>query len=79
MVMMLVYVPLLAVLTLGIGGWPGLGLVGCAIAPLVTGTAASLLLVYAVARGRLGFMPRFTGVRLQPRLFAEILRVGAMG
>jgi putative MATE family efflux protein len=78
-VMALVYIPLLAVLTLGIGGWPGLGLVGCAIAPLVTGTVASLLLVRAIARGRLGFLPRLKGVRLQPRLFVEILRVGAMG
>lgn len=78
-VMSLVYIPLLAVLTLGIGGWPGLGLVGCAIAPLITGTVASLLLVRAIARGRLGFLPRLKGVRLQPRLFAEILRVGAMG
>jgi len=78
-VMALVYIPLLAVLTLGIGGWPGLGLVGCAIAPLITGTVASLLLVRAIARGRLGFLPKLKGVRLQPRLFAEILRVGAMG
>ena len=78
-VMSLVYIPLLAVLTLGIGGWPGLGLVGCAIAPLITGTVASLLLVRAIARGRLGFLPKLKGVRLQPRLFAEILRVGAMG
>lgn len=79
MVMALVYIPVLAVLTLGIGGWPGLGLVGGAIAPLVTGTVASLLLVHAIARGRLGFLPKLKGVRLQPRLFAEILRVGAMG
>ena len=78
-VMSLVYIPLLGVLTLGIGGWPGLGLVGCAIAPLITGTVASLLLVRAIARGRLGFLPKLEGVRLQPRLFAEILRVGAMG
>jgi putative MATE family efflux protein len=78
-VMSLVYIPLLGVLTLGIGNWPGLGLVGCAIAPLVTGTVASLLLVHAILRGRLGFLPKLEGVRLQPRLFAEILRVGAMG
>jgi putative MATE family efflux protein len=78
-VMSLVYIPLLGVLTLGIGAWPGLGLVGSAIAPLVTGAVASLLLVHAIARGRLGFVPRFRRVRLQPRLFVEILRVGAMG
>jgi putative MATE family efflux protein len=79
MVMSLVYIPLLGVLVLGVGDWPGLGLVGGAIAPLITGAIASLLLARAIARGRLGFVPGFTGVRLQPRLFGEILRVGAMG
>src|SRR5690348_14283068 len=38
--MALVYIPLLGMLTLGVGDWPGLGLVGSAIAPLVTGTVA---------------------------------------
>jgi Na+-driven multidrug efflux pump len=78
-VMSLVYIPLLGVLTLGVGSWSGLGLVGGAVAPLITGVVSAVLLAYAIARGRLGFVPRFTGVRLQPRLFAEILRVGAMG
>lgn len=78
-VMSLVYIPLLGVLVLGIGDWPGLGLAGGAIAPLITGAAASLLLARAIARGRLGFVPSLKGVRLQPRLFVEILRVGAMG
>jgi putative MATE family efflux protein len=78
-VMSLVYIPLLGVLVLGIGRWPGLGLVGGAIAPLITGAIASLLLARAIAHGRLGFVPRLAGVRLQPRLFVEILRVGAMG
>ena len=77
--MSLAYIPLLGVLTLGLGDWPGLGLVGGAIAPLVTGVAGVALLARAVARGRLGFVPSFKGVRLQPRLFADILRVGAMG
>ena len=38
-----------------------------------------ILLAHAVLRGRLGFVPGFAGVRLKPRLFVEILRVGAMG
>jgi putative MATE family efflux protein len=79
LVMGLSYIPLLGVLTLGIGGWPGLGLMGGAIAPLVTGSINAILLARAVRRGRLGFVPSFKGVRLQPRLLAEILRVGAMG
>jgi putative MATE family efflux protein len=74
-----IYVPLLGVLTLGVGSWHGLGLVGCAIAPLATGILSAALLARAVMRGRLGFVPSFTGIRLQPRLFVEILRVGAMG
>jgi putative MATE family efflux protein len=78
-VLSLVYIPLLGALTLGLGEWPGLGLVGCAIAPLLTGLVSIALLGRAVARGRLGFVPSFKGVRLQPRLFTEILRVGAMG
>lgn len=78
-VMSLLYIPLLGVLVLGVGGWPGLGLVGGAIAPLIIGVASVLLLARAIARGRLGFVPSLKGVRLQPRLFGEILRVGAMG
>jgi putative MATE family efflux protein len=75
----LAYIPLLGVLVLGVGGWPGFGLMGGAIAPLITGTVNVILLARAVARGRLGFVPSVRGVRLQPRLFVEILRVGAMG
>jgi putative MATE family efflux protein len=75
----LAYIPLLGVLTLGVGGWPGLGLLGGAIAPLITGAAGIVLYARAIGRGRLGFVPGLKGVRLQPRLFVEILRVGAMG
>jgi len=75
----LVYIPLLGVLTLGLGDWPGLGLVGGAIAPLITGGVSIVLMANAVRRGRLGFVPGFAGLRLQRRLFGEILRVGAMG
>jgi putative MATE family efflux protein len=78
-VLALIYIPTLGVLTLGIGDWPGLGLVGGAIAPLLTGIASVALLMRAVLRGRLGFVPSLAGVRLKPRLFVEILRVGAMG
>jgi putative MATE family efflux protein len=68
-----VYVALSAVLA------PRLGLVGLVIAG-ATGTAISLALqVRAVRRGRLGFIPAFAGVRLQRRLFGEILRVGLLG
>ncbi len=75
----LVYVPLAGVLALGIGTWPGLGLVGLAVASMVTTAANVLLLGRVLWRGRLGFTPRFAGARLQRRLFAEILRVGLLG
>jgi len=75
----LAYVPLSGVLTLGIGGWPGLGVAGAAIAGLLATGAAALLLAWALWRGKLGFTPRLTGIRLERRLFAEILRVGVMG
>ena len=45
--MSLLYIPLLGVLTLGLGDWPGLGLVGCAIAPLITGASLSVILLGA--------------------------------
>jgi putative MATE family efflux protein len=78
-VLSVVYIPLLGVLTLGLGDWPGLGLVGCALAPLITGGAGVVLLARAVARGRPGFWRALASVPLQSRLFGEILRVGAMG
>ena len=75
----LVYIPLLGVLTLGVGDWPGFGLVGGAIASPITSAVGIVFYARAIARGRLGFAPSLMGVRLQPRLFIEILRVGAMG
>ncbi len=77
--MSIVYVPMAGVLSLGIGAWSGLGLVGLAIASLVTTAATMVLLARALWRGRLGFVPTLGGLRLQPRLFAEILRVGLLG
>lgn len=74
----LCYVPLGGVLALGIGSWPGLGLVGLALAGMVTTGANVLLLGRVLWRGRLGFVPAFAGVHLKRRLFAEILRVGLL-
>ncbi len=75
----LAYVPLAAVLALGVGTWPGLGLIGLAIAAMITTAANALLLGRALRRGRLGFVPAVTGVRLRRHLFAEILRIGVLG
>jgi Na+-driven multidrug efflux pump len=76
--MSIIYVPLAGVLTLGAGGWPGLGMMGPGAAGIVTMGGQTLLLARAVWRGRLGVAPRLGGVRLQRRLFDEILSVGIM-
>ena len=75
----LVYVLLSGVLALGGAGWSGFGIQGLAIASLVATTLALVLQARSLWRGRLGFMPRLTGIRLQGRLFGEILKVGIMG
>ncbi|MGE0284924.1 MAG: MATE family efflux transporter [Bradyrhizobium sp.] len=73
------YVPLSGILTLGFADWPGLGVAGSAIATLCVAAATALLQVRAIRAGRLGFVPKWDGVRLQWRIFREILRVGILG
>jgi putative MATE family efflux protein len=75
----IVYAPLAGVLALGLGAWPGLGVVGLALASMIVTAANVVLLGRVVWRGRLGFKPRLAGIRLQRRLFGEILRVGLLG
>jgi putative MATE family efflux protein len=58
---------------------PQLGLVGLVIAGAIASTVSLALQVRAIRRGRLGFIPSIAGVRLQGRLFGEILRVGLLG
>ena len=69
-------VPLSYVLALGIGDWPGLGMAGPAISSLLTSLVSAILQARALWRGKLGFVPAAVGVRLQGRLFWDILRVG---
>ena len=73
------YVPLSGILTLGIADWPGFGVAGSAIASLGVATAIAALQVRAICYGRLGFVPKWDGLRLQRRIFREILRVGILG
>jgi putative MATE family efflux protein len=75
----IVYLPLAGLLALGLGDWPGLGVVGLAIASIATTSTSALLQMRAVWRGRLGFTPVLAGIGLQRRLFGEILRVGLLG
>jgi putative MATE family efflux protein len=77
--MALLYVPLSGVLALGLGPWPGVGIAGPAIASTITTVIAVVLQVRALRQGRLGFAPTLRGIRLQARLFGEILKVGLMG
>ncbi len=72
----LVQIPLSYVLALGVGDWPGLGMAGPAVSALVTSLWSALLQARALWRGKLGFVPAVRGVRLQGRLFWDILRVG---
>ena len=69
-------VPLSYVLALGIGDWPGMGMAGPAISSLLTSAVSALLQARALWSGKLGFVPAAFGIRLQGRLFWEILRVG---
>lgn len=72
----LLQIPLSGLLTLGIGGWPGLGMAGPAASWITTASLSSLLMTRALWGGRLGFRPALFGIKLQRRLFWEILRVG---
>jgi len=72
----LAQVPLSYVLALGIGEWQGMGMAGPALSSLLTSTVSAILQARALWRGRLGFVPTVRGVRLQGRLFWDILRVG---
>jgi Na+-driven multidrug efflux pump len=74
-----VYVPLAALLGLGIGGWPGWagwGVAGFAAAGVAASAVSLALTARAIWSGRLGFVPSLNGRGLQRRLFAEILGVG---
>ena len=72
----IVQIPLSGVLALGIGDWDGLGMAGPAVSSVATSACSALLQARALWRGKLGFRPALTGIRLQSRLFWEILRVG---
>jgi putative MATE family efflux protein len=75
----IIYVPLSGVLTLGVADWPGFGVAGSAIASLCVATGTTVFLARAIRDGRLGFVPKWDGLRLQWPIFREILRVGVLG
>jgi putative MATE family efflux protein len=73
------YVPLSGVLTLGYASWPGLGVVGNAIASVLVAAGTTLFQAFAIQNGRLGFIPTWTTHRLRWSTFQEILGVGIPG
>ena len=61
----------------GIGPLPTLGIAGAGIATVTSFTASSAILLWYIASGRTAIQLTLRGVRLDRRLFIEILRVGA--
>ena len=69
-----VHIPLSAGLVLGAGGLPALGIAGAAVAYLIAQICATAVMVVILWHSAL--RPRREDLRLQARLFREILRVG---
>jgi putative MATE family efflux protein len=72
----LVQIPLSGALTLGWGPFPNWGIVGAAAASLVSFGSASLVLAVWLWNSKL--RPQRAQLKLEGRLFREILRVGAI-
>jgi putative MATE family efflux protein len=71
------HILLVPVLVFGLGPLPPLGITGAGIATVASFTASSIVLVWYIASGRTAIKLSFRGMRLDQRLFGEILRVGA--
>jgi Na+-driven multidrug efflux pump len=74
----IVLIPLSPCLIFGLGPMPKLGVAGGAVAVLLYYAAGSAVLAVYVHSGRSILRPDFLGTRLQWKLFADILRVGAV-
>ena len=71
------HILLVPVLVFGLGPVPPLGITGAGVATVVSFTASSIVLLWYIASGRTAINLTFRGVRLDRRLFADILSVGA--
>jgi putative MATE family efflux protein len=72
-----VHVLLVPALVFGVGPVPALGITGAAMATVASFSLSALALLWYLASGRTAITVAFRAVRLERRLFAEILKVGA--
>lgn len=68
---------LVPLLVFGLGPLPPLGIAGAGVATVASFTASTIVLAWYVASGRTPLKPSWRAVRLETRLFRDILRVGA--
>jgi putative MATE family efflux protein len=71
------HIALVPVLMYGIGPLPPFGISGAGLATVISFAVSSAILAWYIATGRTAIRFTLRGVRLDRRLFAEILRVGA--
>ena len=71
------HIVLVPILMFGLGPLPPLGITGAGIATVASFTASSAVLAWYLASGRTAIRLSLRAVRLDRRLFVEILRVGA--
>jgi putative MATE family efflux protein len=71
------HIVLVPILMFGLGPLPPLGITGAGIATVASFTTSSAVLAWYIASGRTAIKLSLRNVRLDRRLFVEILRVGA--
>src|SRR5213075_248234 len=71
------HIVLVPTLMFGIGPVPALGIAGAGLATVASFVASSVVLAWYIASGRTAIRLSLRHIRLDPRLFVEILRVGA--
>ena len=73
----LLHIALVPTLVFGLGPIPALGITGAGLATVISFIASATSLAWYLASGRTSVVLSLRGVRLERRLFGEILRVGA--
>ena len=72
-------IPLSGILTLGVSGWPGIGVAGGAFASIAVAAGTTCFLIISIHRGALGFIPIWDFGQIRSSIFREVLRVGIPG